>query len=579
MRRRQFNGAYRIRVALFALAALLGSAWLFRTVLIDFTAQSLFLPTAETRPATHRVSTHRDVAMTTRDGVVLRAVVHRPIGLDKAPTILTRIPFSDTLWNRLRSDSIGRFWAARGYVVVVQGTRGRFRSGGEFVPLTYERDDGIDTLAWLRQQPWWEGRLAMWGGSAFGHTQWAIADQGDLGPNAYFVQIASSRFQDFFHPGGAFALESGLYWALNSHGPRDLDVDMAALDRGARSLPVNRADDAAAQDISFFNDWLKNQPGSAYWDGVDGEDRAAQARAPFLLLGGWYDPFLPSMLADFAKLSTAPASAQSHLIIGPYAHAREIAWPGLPTPVRYRRGSIEPALDWFDLRLKVGPPVKPNARVRLYIMGANAWRDEKEWPLARTRYVPLYLAPGGGLSDAAPDGTTVARYVSNPLNPVPTRGGAMLGPRAGVVAQDPAGARADVLSFVGPPLPGPMELVGPVQAALWVTTDSPSTDFTAKLSFVALDGVAYNLTDGIIRSAYTLGERAYIEIDMGATGVRLPAGARLRVDIASSNFPRFDRNPNTGESAASATTTRLAQQALWLGAETPSHVLLPVIPE
>lgn len=212
-------------------------------IALDRAASALFLPTDQVRPALYAVATTRDHDLLLADGVTLSADLHRPRGLERAPTILVRVPVTDTFYNRLRSDAIGRFWAARGYNVVVQGTRGRYRSGGVFEPLIHEREDGLATLAWLDAQAWHDGRLAMWGGSAFGHTQWSIVDQTEAAPDAYFIQISSSRFRDMFHPGGAFALESALYWTLNSHGVRDRQVDYEHLDRGARVLPVISADD------------------------------------------------------------------------------------------------------------------------------------------------------------------------------------------------------------------------------------------------------------------------------------------------------------------------------------------------
>jgi uncharacterized protein len=189
------------------------------------------LPTDGIRPAEHAVTTERDVAMTTSDGVALVSDIYRPEMNGPSPTILVRIPFSKTFRNSLSADAVGRFWASRGYIVVLQGTRGRFKSGGAFYPLRHEREDGIETLRWLERQPWFDGRLGMWGGSAFGHTQWVLADQSP-GPAALMIQIASTSFREMFHVGGAFSLESALFWAARSGGPVDVDPSYAALQRG-----------------------------------------------------------------------------------------------------------------------------------------------------------------------------------------------------------------------------------------------------------------------------------------------------------------------------------------------------------
>ncbi|MBN9320048.1 MAG: hypothetical protein BGN86_02475 [Caulobacterales bacterium 68-7] len=545
--------------------------------LVDRAAERIFA-SSDPAPRQYSVTTRRKVEAVMDDGVVLRADVHTPAGLQRAPTILIRIPFTNTLWNRLRSDAIGRFWAARGYVVVVQGARGRYGSDGAFTPLEHERKDGVSTLRWLAKQPWYDGRIGMWGGSAFGQTQWAIADQTDPGAQAFFIQIAGSHFYDMMHPGGATALESALQWALASDGPRERKVDYAALDLGAATLDTLRADNiAAGHDIGFFDAWVAAPRDGAYWRASDGEDRATTAAAPVLLLGGWYDPFLPGMLRDFAALRAHTASADSRLVIGPYGHARDLNWPGGDLDQPYRQASVTPALAWFDHRLRGAPLASP--RVRLFVMGENVWRDEAEWPLARTRYTSFYLGDGGALSTMPPSSSEAAdRYAYDPRDPAPTAGGAILGERGGITRQLPMGARADVLNFVTEPLAEPLEVTGPLRTVLWVSTDAPSTDFTAKLSFVDTTGSAYNLADGIVRQAYQPGVPTRVEIDLGATSIRLPAGYRLRLDISSSNHPRFDRNPNTGEPTAGATRSAVAHQMVWRTAVRASHIELPVIP-
>lgn len=371
----------------------------------------------------------------------------------------------------------------------------------------------------------------MWGGSAFGHTQWAVSDQVNPGADAFFIHVASSRFRDFFWPGGAFALESSLYWALRSHGDREHEVDIEALHRGAGAWPVLSADDLSGVDVRFFNDWVSHDRQSAFWKKVDGEDRAHNAAAPILLLGGWYDPFLPGMLQDFADLTSKPASADSKLIIGPYAHAHEIFWPGMKY-MPYRISGIPPALRWFDHRLGLRQNQPPMPAVRIFVLGANIWRDENEWPLARTKFTPFYLQEGGVLGQERPTLTGGSdSFDYDPQNPVPTRGGAMLGPEAGPMVQAAIGERPDVISYLTPVSRKAVEIIGPVKVVLWGETDAPSTDFTAKLSAVMPEGGTYNLVDGILRRNYTPGSSTRIEIDLGAISVALPVGHRLRLDI------------------------------------------------
>ncbi len=194
------------------------------SVMSDFVANDILFKDPDVRPATYRVIEKGNEGFAARDGTWLAADIYHPKGLSRAPTILVRIPFTDTLENRFRSRLIAHYWASRGYSVVVQGTRGRYRSGGQYYPLVSERNDGIDTLAWIARQDWFDGKIAMWGGSAFGYTQWAISDQQNPGVQAFFIQIASSDFYRVFYTGNAFNLESALYWAIRSRGAQDREV-------------------------------------------------------------------------------------------------------------------------------------------------------------------------------------------------------------------------------------------------------------------------------------------------------------------------------------------------------------------
>ncbi len=559
---------------------------------IDLVANRTFLPNEGIREGTYGTRTERRVGFTTRDGVELLADVHHPRGPEKTPTILVRIPFTNTFGNRLRSDIVGRYWARRGYTVVIQGTRGRYESGGTFYPLMHERGDGLETLAWLEEQPWYDGRLATWGGSAFGHTQWAIADQADPGPNAVFIQIASSSFRQMFHPGGAFSLESALFWAVGSRGQGDRPVDFDDMERGFRGFPVIEADDRAIGDTPFFNDWLIHGELDGYWREIDGEERPRTLRAPALLLAGWYDPFLPTQVDDFTRIlleGRPEVAAETRLIIGPWSHAREIDLPGSSQELPYRRESIAPSIPWFDHQLGIATRTEAGMpRVRIYVMGENRWRDEDEWPLARIRYTDFYLHSAGSANSASGDGRLSAvapvssepadAYIYDPERPVPSSGGAVLGPRAGIKLQNEVEARDDVLVYTTEALAQELEVTGPVRVILFVSTTSPATDFTAKLVDVHPDGSAYNLCDGILRAKYTPGQETEITIDLWPTSSVFLPGHRIRLEVSSSNYPRYDRNPNTGGDIPTATHSQAASQTVAHSAKSPSRLILPVIP-
>ena len=557
----------------------------------DLVSDHYIFPSDQRAP-TYEVSSSSD-GFTTRDGVRLVADIYQPEGVSKAPTILVRIPFSDTFMNVIRSRVIARNWARRGYVVVIQGTRGRYHSEGSFYPLINERTDGIETLHWIAGQPWYDGRLAMWGGSAFGQTQWAIADQTEPGPQAFFIQIASSHFHEMFYPGGAFSLESALYWAIRSRGDRDRDVTSSSLEKGVAKLPLTEVDNEAIGDTDFFNDWLLHRGDKTYWRRIDGIENAEQLRAPVLLMGGWFDPFLPSQLADYARIKSHANGAiarETRLIIGPWTHAGEAAVPGMMERVPYRLHSILPSIPWFDYVLKVNKEPLKLPPVRLFVMGANRWRSENEWPLARTRYEAFHICSKTSAATASGDGTlgkapcaSALKYSSyryDPLNPVPSAGGATLGERAGIQRQQGVEEREDVLVYSTPPLSGDVEVTGPVHALLYVATDAPSTDFTVKVVDVYPDGTAYNLSDGIVRRSYPKTSEetpVKIEVELWPTSNVFRKDHRIRVEISSSNFPRYDRNLNTGEFFATATRSSIAHQKVFHSDRYPSHIMLPVI--
>ena len=564
-------------------------------------APTILAITLGARAAEYAVRIERGVGTTTRDGVILVSDVYHPVRAAGTPTILVRIPFSKTIVNSLFATVVGRFWAERGYTVVIQGTRGRYESGGRHYPLLNERDDGLDTLEWLQRQPWFDGRLGMWGGSAFGYTQWAIADHLPAPPNgrsALIVQICSTDFYDMFYPGGAFSLSSALFWAVRSRGAEDESPDPKTLERGINGFPVIDADDRAVGDIGFFNDWVKHPIRDAYWREIDGEGRSTSLQAPVLLMAGWFDPFLPSQLADFVRMrrnARADVAAATRLVVGPWAHAETIWLPGDVRNRNYRLESLAPSLPWFDRHLRsLGSGVQADAPVRLYVMGANTWRDEQEWPLARARETSWYLRSGGRANSASGDGRLTTEepgdddapdtFLSDPQNPVPTRGGAMLGYGAGVFPQNDVESRNDVLVYTTSSLAEDLEVTGPISAILYVATSAASADFTAKLVDVHSDGAAYNVSEGIIRRTYQPNNHAVateptrVEITLSPTSNVFRQGHRIRFEISGSNFPRFDRNPQTGEPTDTAATPARATHAVYHGSTVPSRIVLPVVP-
>jgi putative CocE/NonD family hydrolase len=537
--------------------------------------------------------------MMTSDGVPLVADIYHPQHTVHSPTVLVRIPLTRDLKNSIFASVIGKMWAERGYTVMIQGTRGRFGSGGVFYPLREDRNDGIETLKWIARQPWYDGHILTWGGSAFGHTQWAIADQTAPGPTALMVYFASTDFYSMFYPGGAFSLDSALSWAARSHGTRD-HADWPSpyeIESAARGFPLLDADRRAiGTDVSFFKDWVEHPDRDSYWEDIDGRDRLESLKAPVLLMAGWYDPFLPTQLADYIRIrksGDSAVAARSRLIVGPWAHASEVTFPDGTKAENFRKESVAVSLPWFDANS--GRATLPSSPVRLFVMGRNAWRDEHEWPLARAQYTSYFLGGGGSANSSAGDGKlnviaptskeSADTFIYDPLNPAPTAGGAMIGPAAGIARQNEVESRQDVLVYTTPVLDRDVEVTGPVSLILYVSTSAPNTDFTAKLVDVHPDSSAFNVSEGILRRCYqhtqdpsATDDVHQIRIELWPTSMAFFKGHRIRLEISSSNFPRFDRNPNTGNRIASEAKVITAKQTVRHGLQFPSHLILPIIP-
>lgn len=530
------------------------------------------------------VRAERGIKMPMSDGVDLVADIYHPQRISQTPTILIRIPLFKAMKPRLFANVIGRLWAERGYTVVIQGIRGHYGSGGVYYPLQGERKDGMDTLAWLARRPWFNGRVGMWGGSYFGYTQWVLADQVNPGPAALMVQLCSTDFHKMFYPGGAFSLESALYWAVWSASGKAESPLPNVLEPGYKGFPLIEADDRVEKDIRYFNDWVTHSERDSYWKAIDEEKRPESLVAPVLLMAGWYDPFLPTELNDFIRIkqgANEKVAASSRLIIGPWSHARNITFPGGQTTRNYRLETLAPSVAWFDEHLRNEPAsLDKEAPVMIYVMGKNIWRKEQEWPVARAQNTPYYLHGKGVLSPSLPTSQELSDgYIYDPQNPVPSMGGAVMGARGGIALQNTVEDRQDVLSYTTSALEQDTEVTGPIALVLYVSTTAPSTDFTAKLVDVYPDGKAYNVTEGILRQSYKgVNQPTKIQIELWPTSMVFLKGHKIRLEVSSSNYPRFDRNPNTGGVIATETTSVTAKQDVYHDTASPSHLILPVIP-
>jgi len=541
-------------------------------------------------PADVKAWYHRMVPM--RDGVRLATDVYLPAAGGKYPTLLVRDIYSNG------SDAVrlryAKFATANGYAFVFQSSRGRYDSEGEWYPYFDEINDGDDTLTWIAGQPWSNGKVGMFGTSYLGSVQWLAAVNG----NPALVAIAPAMspgnyYRDVAYPGGAFSLLSRARWGISAAGSRtnmSFPVDWIG---GIGHLPLETLAESVGFDVPHFQDWLAHPSYDAYWAPLNLEARATEMSVPALNFGGWYDVFLRSTIGSYKTMTEQAASQAARkgqrLIIGPWPHGWNVQKTGDVDFGEDAVIGVEPLLlEWFDYWMKDGP-APGGAPVRIFVMGENAWRDEQEWPLARTDYRPMYLHADGSMSEDAPTGEGSLRYTYDPADPVPTLGGNIMEPTLrGPYDQAPLDERDDVLRFVSAPFGETTEITGPISAEIYATTDARDTDFMAKLIVVKPDGMAINLVDGVIRARYREGfeQEKLIEpgkpyqytIDLWATSYLFSPGDRLRVDITSSNYPRLARNLNTGAPFAKTREMKVAKQTIHLGADYPSRIILPFIP-
>ncbi|MCI0902435.1 MAG: CocE/NonD family hydrolase [Chloroflexi bacterium] len=573
-----------------------------------------------------KIESNTAVAM--RDGVTLYADIYRPDGDGPYPTILQRTPYDKTA--NLTHTMLDPIRAAKaGFAVVIQDTRGRHASEGEFYAFRDDINDGFDTVEWAAAQPWSNGKVGMYGASYVGATQWLAATARPPHLVTIAPTVTASNYHDgWTYQGGAFELGFNMSWTLlqltlanfkNVSSVQDVPRErrgelVQAVDdmtEGFAFLPTKDYPHLDSGLAKYYYDWLAHPDYDDYWRKLCIEDRHSEIDVPAIHFGGWYDIFLGGTIRNYLGMKENGASGTARggqkLVIGPWVHgARGSTMAGSHYfGVRADPMSIDVDgihLRWFDHWLNDGKNgITNEAPVKIFVMGDDVWRDEQEWPLARAVNTKYYLHSGGkanskngdgSLGAQAPDGEPPDVFLYNPVDPVPTTGGALCcNPyfaANGAYDQNQVEERQDVLVYTTPRLERDVEVTGPVTVTLWAATSATDTDFTAKLVDVCEDGCARNLTDGIIRARYrdsmsnpTLLEpgRPYrYEIDLWATSNVFKAGHRIRLEISSSNFPRFDRNTNTGNIIAEDTELRPALQTVFHDSQQASYVTLAIVP-
>jgi len=553
--------------------------------------------------AAYEVDVQADVKIPMQDGVKLSANMFLPKAEGAFPVVLARTPYG----KGGTKGGLGHVYASRGYVYISQDCRGRGASEGKWDPFVNEARDGKDTHRWILDQPWSNGSIGTTGGSYVGFTQWTSAPNAGKYLKAMFPVVPLvDPYEDIAYVGGAFQVSLMMGWGAGVAGKGDVrgwkSEDWA---KAFRTLPLSTWDTAVGAKVQYLRDWVAHPHFDGYWKKSSIEGRHKDITTPNYVICGWYDLFAKSVFDHVGAVRKTSRSEHArnhqHVLMGPWTHG--ISRNGKVGSLDFGKDSVIDLnairAQWFDHWLKgekAGVDAWPPYRI--FVMGRNQWRDEREWPLARAKYTPYYfhskgsantLESDGTLSTTKPDQEPVDQFVYDPDDPVPTLGGCNLSKcPVGPHDQTKAEQREDVLVFTSDELTSELEVTGPVKVVLYAASTATDTDWTAKLVDVHPDGRPFNLCDGIIRARYresadepTLIEPGKVyryEIDLWVTSNVFLPGHKIRVEISSSNFPRFDRNPNTGHAFGADAELQKATQTLYHDADHASHILLPVIP-
>ncbi|MEV6544088.1 CocE/NonD family hydrolase [Streptomyces sp. NPDC051665] len=522
-------------------------------------------------PLTREVAVDHDLRVPMRDGTVLLADRWRPrSGGDGLPTVLLRLPYGRA---GMAAGPMVRPLAERGFQVLIQSTRGTFGSGGTFDPMRHEREDGLDTVDWVIGQPWFGESMVLYGMSYLGYVQWAMADQLPPQVKAMIPAVSESALTLEFLRGDGFSLETPFGWGVMVAGqerrwavPRQL-LGAKRVRRAMSTLPLGEADVAAmGQRSGYIQDVLAHDAGTPRWAQLDHSHRVADIAVPVSSVGGWYDIFLPGQLRDHQALQAA--GRQVRLTVGPWSHtSRGVGFT-----------AVGEALG-FGLAHACGEQPAERAPVRLFVMGEETWRDLPSWPPPGYTQQRFHLHPGGTLStdpadESAPDG-----YRYDPADPTPAVGGVRLalGVRGGRVDNTGLEARPDVLTYTTAVLDTDVEVIGEVGAEIWFRSSLTHADVFVRLCDVDVRGRSMNVCDGLV--GLTDADRtSRATVRLWPTAHRFRRGHRIRVQVSSGAFPRYNRNPGTGEPRATATTLRAGNQEVFHDPGHPSAILLPVRP-
>ena len=560
----------------------------------------------EPAPSARLVRLEKNARVNTRDGVALATDIYFPHAQPGPfPSVVIRTPYDKTRYQK--PDSVAYFFASRGYAVVVQDVRGKHASAGQFRIAADDRRDGYDLLSWIAAQPWSSGNIGTYGCSYLGENQIQLAAERHPNHKAALAQAAGGAYggnhrEFMYREGGVPELASSLSWFWHSGGRSSEGLPTLDIDKATHSLPV--VDALAAQgnaQPNDYRDYMSRPPIDPYWQQLGYVTDADHFDVPTLHVNSWYDGSVNESLLLFnlfRQNSLTPRSSNNQFVmISPTTHcASERAGDALTVGERAlgnaARDYLSLYLRWFDHWLKgEGDSHFALPKVQYYLMGKNQWQQAPAWPLPATDYQHFYLHSGGQansldgdgrLSAARPQQAGFDQFTYDPSNPVPSLGGP-----GGAVDQRPLEQRDDVLVYTSAALAQGLTVVGPISVQLSVSSSAPDTDFSVKLVDVYPDGRAFNLQEAIVRARYREGyeqavmmtpENIYpVNISLHATANYFKPGHRIRLEVSSSNFPRYVRNLNTGGNNYDEIRGQVAVNRIHHGPQTPSYLRLPVV--
>jgi putative CocE/NonD family hydrolase len=535
-------------------------------------------------PRRNQVAVEYDVEVPMSDGTVLLATHYIPVSVASAATVLVRCPYGRTGVFALQT---GQILAERGYHVLLQSVRGTFGSGGEFEPMRHEITDGQDTVAWLRQQSWFEGRLATYGPSYLGFVQWALAMDPPPELVAAVVHVGPHDFSRSAYRNGAFDLYNYVMWSdlvahQESTGMLRAMARVTMAERRLRPvlgrLPVAAGyADVIGREPAWSERWMEHpQASDPFWAPMQCGPALERITVPVLVVGGWHDLFIEQTLEQYRVL--AARGVPVRLLVGPWAHL-DITSQGAV--------AINESLSWLDRYAAPGPksrtdsrpPAPPEHPVRVWVggEGAGQWREIGGWPPPGVAEQRWYLGANGSLGPAEPAADApAASFRYDPADPTPSPGGAIMAMNAGSRDNRALERRLDVLVFSSDPLDEPVEILGEVAAEVLLTRDNPYADLFVRLCDVDPGGRSRNVCDGIVRLTEADPLTGTVRVSMIGAAHRFGRAHRIRLQVAGGAFPRFSRNPGNGQLDATAADLVPTHYDIGLDAAHPSALLLPV---